>query len=352
MGSILCQHILAFTDCEITVAGRNREKAEQFAGKLREKHPKRSIHASFANAGQKDSLLAVLKKMDLVIVAATVPDHIDLIAEAALETGTDMIDILVRGDVVDKLMVYQKYAVKKNRIFITQAGFHPGLPGPFIRYAQNKFDNYHTANVCMAMNTSFDNPESTHELIYELGQSEAKILKNGQWRSANYKDAIDVAFSSHLGTRKCYPFQLREIYPLDKLGLKNMGVYVAGFNPFVDNFVFPLIILLQSIRKGLGTKLCGKLLHWGIKAFYDHKPGIEFILQAQGTRSGQLQSWTISAFYPDPYAFTSFAIISCLNQYLDGTIHQPGVYLMGHIVDPQRTINDLEQMGVSINEKF
>jgi saccharopine dehydrogenase (NAD+, L-lysine-forming) len=127
--------------------------------------------------------------------------QIEQINYTPTESGADMIDILVRGDVVDRLEKYRKKMVDQKRIFITQAGFHPGLPAPFIRYAKHHFEEYQTANVVMAMNVIFEKPASTYEIIYEIGEAKATILSNGVWKKATYKDALQIQFSDRFGIR-------------------------------------------------------------------------------------------------------------------------------------------------------
>ena len=351
VGKVLPQNLLKHSHVDITITGRNLNRAESFAALLRNKSPDKKIHFSYADATNKESLSVALEHVDLLIVTATTPDQMDIIAEAAIETKTDMIDILVRADVVDKLKNYREQLIENNRIFITQAGFHPGLPAPFIRYAKKYFDDYHTANIVMVMNALFEKPESTYEIIHEIGEANARILKNGIWKKATYKDAMKVQFSEKFGTRQCYPLQMKEIYPLEKeLGILNIGVYAAGFNPFVDNFVFPLTMFLQFIKKGMGIKTCGKLMHWGINKFYNHNPGVEFKLIANGIKDGVKQDYVLQASSSDAFEFTSLAVIACLKQYLDNSINKPGLYLMGPAVDNRMMIEDLKEMGVTFSE--
>jgi len=352
VGKVLSRNLLIHTDSDITISGHDKEKAEKFASLLRTEFPNRQILSAYADATQKTSLIEAFKKVDLVIITTTTPDHIDIIAEAAIESETDMIDILVRGDVVDKLEKYHERIIADKRIFITQAGFHPGLPAPIIKYASEKFDIYNTANIVMVMNSLFEKPESTYEIIHEIGEGNAKILKDGVWRKASYKDALKIQFSEKFGVRQCFPLQMREIYPLKKeLGISNMGVYSAGFNSFVDNFVFPFIMFLQLLKKGLGKRFCGKLMHWGIKKYYNDNPGVEFHLYANGFKDDKEVKYTLELISHDAFDFTAIAVIACLKQYLDNQINVHGLHLMGNVVDEKRIIEDLKEMGLQISER-
>ncbi len=149
VGKSLSRHLLKFTDVDVTIAGHHKGKADYFAGILKAEYPNRQISSCYADAALKESMVHVFKKADLVIVTTTTPHHIVNIMDAAIETQTDMIDIFVRFDVVDQLEKYRPEIIANKMVVITQAGFHPGLPGPLIRYAKNKFDQYMTANVAM-----------------------------------------------------------------------------------------------------------------------------------------------------------------------------------------------------------
>lgn len=351
VGRALAKSLLKHTDAGIVLAGRNIDKLNQLCEILTQAYPGRQIVCLYSNTADKNSMKFAFKKVDLAIVATSNPNDIETIAEAAIETNTDLMDIFVRSDLIDKLEKHREVIITHNRIIITQAGFHPGLPAPLIKYAKYKFDVYQSAIVAMAMNTTFETAESTYDVIYEIGSSNPIILKNGIWKKASYKDKLNIQFSNFFGKRPCYPLYMREIYQLDKeLNLSDTGVYVAGFNRFVDNFVFPFILLMQTFSKGLCIRLCGKLLHWGVNKFFKGMPGIEFKLEAKGIHKGISKSYTMSIFSSDAYELTALAVIACLKQYLDHTISQPGIYLMGNIVDEKRIIEDLKQMGVKISE--
>jgi hypothetical protein len=350
VGKSLSLNLLKYTDAEITISGHNLEKVNKQINFLKDSFPNKKILPAFIDVTKKESIQVAFKNIDLVIVTTSTPDCIDSIAEVALQSNTDLIDIFVRGDVVDKLEKYRTQIIKKNRIFITQAGFHPGLPAPFIKHALDQFDKLLTANIAMAMNSKFEKPESTYEIIHEAGENNSFVLKDNVWKKANYKDAIEIEFSPDFGKLKYFPLSMKENIPLQKeLGIPNMGVYVAGFNPFVDNFVFPLIVILQYFKKGFGTKFCGKLLYWGINTFYNNKPGIEFKVLSEGIKNGIAKKYTLTAYHPDPFEFTAIAVIACLKQYFLNQF-EPNLYLMGNIVDHKRILKDLKQMGIQFYE--
>ena len=56
----------------------------------------------------------------------------------------------------------------------------------------------------------------------------------------------------------------------------------------------------------------------------------------------------MTARHDDVYEFTAMPIAAFLNQYLDGTVKLPGLWMMGHLVDPERFVEDLVRMGAEV----
>lgn len=304
VGRSLSHLILKETDVNIIVSGRRQEKAEEFVKILNDECLNGHAAARYADATDSKSLTDAFQGVDMVIVTATTPRYLKQIAQIAVNNGCDYLDILVQQNTVAGLRDLSQDINNAGCLFITQAGFHPGLPAVFIRQAASYFDNYQKAIIGMAMNTRFEKPGSTHEIIHEIGESKTEIFKDGKWRKADYKDAVNIDFGSSLGPKQCYPLQMEEIKPLPGiLGLEETGVYVAGFNWFVDNFVFPLIVILQQIRKGMGINFLGKLMHWGVNTFSSPEQKVVFILNAQGSKEDKLIKVKIVAEYEDAYFF-------------------------------------------------
>ena len=144
--------------------------------------------------------------------------------------------------------------------------------------------------------------------------------------------------------------ELREIP--QTLGIRETGVYVAGFNWFVDNIVFPLIVVFQKIKKGMGQNSLGKLMCWGVNTFSSPELGVVFILDAEGAKKGEHLRVKIVAEHDDTFFFTSAPVVACLRQYFDGSLNKPGLWFMGTIVDDSRLMEDMKQMGIKIKTEI
>lgn len=64
-----------------------------------------------------------------------------------------------------------------------------------------------------------------------------------------------------------------------------------------------------------------------------------------GTGAGRRRA-ELRMFHKDGYLFTAIPVAAFLLQYLEGTARKPGLWMMGHLADPERLLADMERMGV------
>ncbi len=346
-GKVFCHYLLKETKVKVIVAGRRLQKAEDLVVQLKKEFTSDRISARYADASDKASLHRAFQQIDFVLVAATTPKWAKQIAEAALQANIDYLDVYFQQDVYQLLETIRDKIEQTGRCFITQAGFHPGLPAAYVRKGALSFDQYHKANVAFAMNVKIEQKDSVYEIIDAMADYKPKIFKNGKWKIGTYKDSLKVDFGRMFGIRKCAPMEMQEIEPLPKMfGLQEVGVFPAGFNWFVDWIMFPFMMISQQIKKGCLRDFWANVLIWGINHFSPNEEGVAFILEAEGKKDGKTLQLRICSEHSGCYDFTVIPVIACLNQYLDGSIHKPGLWMMGHLVDPDQLFDDMRKMGV------
>lgn len=352
VGRSLSLALLKYTDYDLIVAGRRKTKAEEWVKELSKRFPERKIKADFTDTRDQASLVEVFRQADLVVVTATVADDIGDIAKAAIAVGTGMIDIMLRSDVAETLLQYEPLMKEQNLRFITQAGFHPGIVAPLMRSVVHDFDQYHSAVVGLAMDPIFRNPESTHELFYEIIEAKPQILRSGQWVTGTYRDLATVHFPQYFGLKKCFPLDLVEIHGIEKTtGLENAGVYAAGFDFWIDWVIFPLAMSIGWFSRKWGQKIGGKMLLSHIRNKQNQRPRVEMVLDASGIKDGKVKKIQRALSCEDGFELTAFSVLACIRQYFSGNPEMPGLYLMGQVVKENQLFADLRKMGVNIKDK-
>jgi saccharopine dehydrogenase (NAD+, L-lysine-forming) len=349
-GRPIARRLLQETDSRVVVAGRDGEKAGRFAAELNEKFPGQRTAATVADAADAGGLASIFRGIDMVLVCLPTIRHTEPIARAALAAGLDYLDIHFPAGVVPILKGLEPEVRGAGRCFITQAGFHPGLVAPLVKFAAPHFSRYRGAAIGLAMNCRWDSsPEAAAQFMDEMGDWQPRVFAGGGWRKARLRDFRRFDFGPGFGVRTCAPLEFPEMQALPELyGLEEAGCYAAGFNWFADNLLFPLAMLLAKVKRGLGARRLGRWLIWSVQTFNRPPYGAVMRLEARGEKDGQPLSVSVVLRHPDPYEFTAIPVVGCLRQYLDGSLARPGVWLMGEAVEPARLLHDMEQMGVRV----
>ncbi|MFA6469152.1 MAG: saccharopine dehydrogenase NADP-binding domain-containing protein [Bacteroidota bacterium] len=352
VGRTLAPNLLQETETHLIIAGRDKEKADVVAARLNQQYPGVRVSSCYADASKPESLATAFQGVQLVIVLITVPALIRQIAQSALNAECDYLDILVSESTIRDLNELAAAIAKQKRTFITQGGFHPGLPAVFVRYAAQFFDVYKKASIGMAMNARFERAEQAAEILPLITEFNAEICRDGLWRRATYKDAVELNMGKKFGRMQLFPMPMEELKLVqEQYKLQETGVYVSGFNWFVDYLVMPLIFIMDKIKKGMAERILLKLFTWGVNTFSSPYQGVAFLNEAEGMKDGKRRTVRILAEHDDAYLFTAIPITACVKQYCDGSLPF-GLHMMGHAVDEQKMFREMERMGVSIRTEI
>lgn len=356
-GRPLARLLLQETDVCLVLAGRNAAKAAGMAGELSRIYGEGRVTGLALDACDPAALRQAFENITMVVVASSTARYAPVVAGAALEAGTDYLDIQYSTQKVAFLKSISGKLEEAGRCFITDGGFHPGLPAVLVRYAATCFDSLEKANVGSVMKEDWsrlDVPDETlAELLEEINDFVPLIFKGGQWKKAGLidtRDFVRMDFGSPFGRQTCAPMFLEEMRAIPELypTIKETGFFVGSFNPFVDYFILPLAMVALKISPHRALKPMAKLMKWGLDTFSKPPYGTALKLEAQGMQSGQAKAIDLMISHRDGYLFTAIPVVACLLQYLEGSIRKPGLWTQAHLVEPGRLMHDMQRMGVEL----
>lgn len=358
-GALLTRWLLQETDARLVIAGRSPQKAERLKSELEGAYPAGAsrLAARRADASDPASLAAALQGVDLLLVASSTAQYARQVAQAALDAHTDYLDIQYSTQKIAVLKSLASEIERAGLCFITDGGFHPGLPAALVRYAATQLDPLHSAIVGSVIKIDWRNlhlpDETAIELVQELSDYQALVFRQGEWQKAGWRDAWAyrfLDFGDPFGKQYCAPMFLEEMRNLHQ-GIPTLvetGFYVGGFNWFVDWLVLPLVMAGLRLFGGAALKPAARLLHWGLQTFSKPPYGTLLKLEASGLRDGQPSTFNLLLSHDDGYQFTAIPVVACLLQYLDGSIRRAGLFTQANLVDPARLIADMQRMGVRV----
>lgn len=347
-GKFLARHLLAQTDVNIIICGRDLEKSKAFASELNNSR----VMARQADAANFDSLHRVLQGATLCLVAAPTTHHAETVIRACICAQVDYLDVQFSSKKLSALYATENEILQAGLCFITEAGYHPGLPSAMIRYAAKKLDKIESALTAGHLNMkNIPYTEAVDELMEAFFDYQAQVYKNGAWTKPSVWDMRQFNFGEVIGKRTCYSMFFEELRALPAIHphLKEAGFYISGSNPLTDLIITPLVLLGLKLAPKRGIRPLGKLMWWGMGK---SKPPYLVMLkvEAKGELNGRQTQVYISISHPDGYELTAIPVVACLKQYLDGTARRNGIHMMGHIAEPVRLFSDIQKMGVNIIE--
>jgi saccharopine dehydrogenase-like NADP-dependent oxidoreductase len=359
-GRLLARLLLQETDLRLCLAGRSAEKAAAVAAELNRQFEGHRVAAAYADASDRDSLMPPFQDVGFVLVASSTSQYASTVATAAVEAGIDYLDIQYSSAKTKLLKRMAPEIETAGRCFITDGGFHPGLPAALIRYTAGHFDRLERANVGSVIRQDWAglslSDATVIEFLAEIGDYESLFFKEGRWQKARLLgmlDTLTMDFGGAFGRSYCVPMFLEELRPLPELfpPLKETGFFVSGFNWFVDWLAVPLGMLALRLRSEAVNRRMARLLHWGLVTYSKPPFGTALKVEAQGLRDGRAATMDVTLAHEDGYVLTAIPVVACLLQYLDGSIGGPGLWTQANIVEPERLMADLERMGITIGKE-
>jgi saccharopine dehydrogenase (NAD+, L-lysine-forming) len=356
-GFLIAKYLLQITDCFIILAGRNSLKAGECANKLNTEFEGSRVSSVKADAGDHESLINAFSNSDFIVSAGSTSQFTADIAKAAIECGIDYIDVQYSAIKLKQLNIIKNEIEIAGRCFITDGGFHPGIPAAMVRYATSKFEELHKANVGSLIKINWKGlnfgEETALEMIEEFKTYHPSIYKNGEWINLDYKNRKRFNFGKKFGVHKEVAMMLEEMRALpEKIPtLQEAGFYVGGFNWFVDYFLMPVMFIYFKLFPKLSSLPMAKLFKWGLRTFSPSPYSTQLLLQAEGIKEGILAKFEMKISHDDGYALTAIPVAASIKQYLDGNKNS-GLHFQANFVEPVKFFDDMKEMGVEIEENF
>jgi saccharopine dehydrogenase (NAD+, L-lysine-forming) len=356
-GRLLAELLLQETKAHLLLGSRDQGRAQALAGALNGRFPNRTTAVAL-DAADPASLRIPFTRADMVVVVSSTVQYARCVAETALAAGCDYFDIQIAAEKNRVLHELAPQIEAAGRLFITDGGFHPGLPAAMVRYAAPQFDTLQSARVGSVIKIDWSSLEFSRETLAEFAGEFADFhmrdFKDGRWRDYSTWAMINppqMEFGMPFAGQAVMPMVLEEMEALPALfpSLEDAGFYVGGFNPITDWIVAPVVVAGLRLAPQRGRQALGDLFSWSLRTFSRPPYGTRLKLEARGLRDGRDAAFNLLISHVDGYALTAIAAAACVLQMLGGQIERPGLCLQALAVQPKPFIADLARLGAVVS---
>lgn len=352
-GSRVAALLLQHSDATVVVAGRDRDRARATAGHLKERHGPGRALAVRLDAGDTAGLRAAFDDVGFVVNASNTVPYTEQVVSAALVAGADYIDTQL--SLPPKLEVLGRLAPqieREGRCFVTDAGFHPGVPAAMVRLAVERLGTVERADIGSCIQLDWNayrfSEAALPEMLDEFEHFRPRYFEDGRWKE-RWRTYRYFDFGEPFGRRYTMPMDLDEMHALPEYvpSLRQTGFFVGGFDPVTDFVVMPPVALGLKVLPRSARSLLGNLLLWSLRRFSRPPFGTVLVLEAAGATAGAESSFRLRIAHADGYHLTAAPVVAALLQYLDGH-RPPGLWHQAHFVEPERFFDDLRKMDVEV----
>ena len=243
------------------------------------------------DAASREDLAKALQGVDLLVVAAPTTRCAETVIRTALECRVDYLDVQLD---IGKLKVLQSLAPQIEQAglcFITEAGFHPGLPAAMVHAAARRLDRLDSAVTAAYLNMGQSLPytDAVDELMELFQNYQAQVFKNGAWTKSSSYEMRKVDFGGEIGVRRCFSMFLEEMRPLPEMypSLQEVGFYMSETHWLVDWVIYPLAYAGLKIAPRQTMRPLGKLLWWGMQNLPKPPYLVLLKVEASGEKDGK-----------------------------------------------------------------
>jgi saccharopine dehydrogenase (NAD+, L-lysine-forming) len=304
------------------------------------------------------SVRRLVEGADLVIVTVSRPDLAGDLARIVLEADADWFDTML--STAAKLAALRELHAeigRKGRCFVTDGGFHPGVPAALVRWAATQLEEIREADVMGGMRLDWLadtlSDSTVAEMLDEFDDFDLATWVDGERRPLRWSECPTVDFGPPIGRKTCMPMPLAEMDILPRMhpSLRRCGFYISGFSPLMDYAALPVIMGLARFARL--RPLTIRFTRWSMGHLASYPPPHRLVLRltATGHNDGTPARAVVTVSGDDGYLLTAAPAVACLRRVLDGTIRRPGLHLQAHLVEPGPFLGDLAALGLQVETR-
>lgn len=352
IGSSVAADLVAHTDAEITITGRNSVTGNAVSSNLGSQ-----VEFLALDLADKEKLQQAIAQSQIVIHCAGPFHHRDAnVLKICIENGVHYLDVSDHRSFTIKALNYQSEAEKAGVTAIVNTGIFPGISNSMVRHDVEQLDSCDRIHLSYVVSGSGGAGITVMRTTFLGLQNPFESWIDGKWQVVKpYSDRETIEFPSPYGKTGVYWYDMPETFTLpDTFPVKTVITKFGSVPDFYNYLTWivaktwpPSWLKNPSVIEFLAN------VSYKMTGVSDRFTGIGVAIRSEvtGIKNGKTASYCSTLIHENTAAAAGCGTGTIAQLIMDGKLNKPGVWPVEQALPTDLFEMVMQNRGIEIQQK-
>ncbi len=354
IGSSIAQDLIAHTDAEITVTGRDTTSRKSLNQTLGDRVQFQAVHLD-----DHDGLSKAIAEADLVVHSAGPFHHRDgRVLQLCIKHGVNYTDVSDSRGFTQRALALQESAEKAGVTAIINTGIFPGISNSMVRQGVEKFDQAERIHLSYVVGGSGGAGVTVMRTTFLGLQNPFDVWIDGQWQKVKpYTDRETIEFPQPYGKVGVYWFDMPEAFTLPDSFPVKTAITKFGTSPDLYNHLTWMVANLwpsAALKNSAVVEFLSQVSYrmTGVTDRFSGT-GVAVRSQVNGTKAdGQPATFCSAVVHNSAAVATGIGTGTIAELLLNGKLTKPGVWPVEQALPTSLFESIIASRGIQISHQW
>ncbi|KAM3111742.1 saccharopine dehydrogenase family protein [Phormidesmis sp. 146-33] len=353
VGSKVAADLLAHTQAQVTIAGRNLTKGEHKSELLGDR-----VRFLTVDLADQTTLQKAISAVNVVVHCAGPFHYRDAtVLRLCIEHGVSYVDVSDHPSFTRKALEYRTQAEAAGVTAVINTGIFPGISNSMVRQGVEQLDEAETIHLSYVVSGSGGAGVTVMRTTFLGLQRPFEAWMNGEWRSVKpYSDREVVEFPEPYGKIGVYWFDMPEAFTLpDTFSVKTVITKFATVPRFYNYLTWSVARWWHPswLRNSAVIEFLSYVSHF-MTDVTDRFSGIGVAIRSEviGTKNGQPTRCYSTLTHSDTAIAAGVGTGTVVELLLSGQLKKPGVWAIEQALSTDLFEQVMQSRGITIQHRI
>ncbi|MDY7012677.1 MAG: saccharopine dehydrogenase NADP-binding domain-containing protein [Cyanobacteriota bacterium] len=349
IGSSVAADVLAYTDAQVSIAGRNVPAGVAAAKRLGSR-----VQFAALDLSEKENLRSAIAPSNIVIHCAGPFHHRDAsVLKICIEEGVHYLDVSDHRSFTQKAFNYREFARESGVTAVVNTGIFPGISNSMVRQGVEQLDEAERIHLSYVVAGSGGAGLTVMRTTFLGLQNPFEAWLGGQWQAVRpYSDRETVAFPPPYNRAGVYWYDMPETFTLPQTFPVKTAITKFGSVPDLYNYLTWWVAKTWPASWLRNPKVIEFLsrVSYGMTQASDRFSGIGVAIRAEvtGFKQGKPATFCSTLVRENTAAAAGCGTGSLAQLILEGRLDRPGVWPVEGALPTDLFVETMKARGIAI----